>query len=111
MKTILVTAYTVNPCRELENHIEWDFIMQMARFNKVIAVTQKNNKKHIATYWNEHAGSENVKENIQFLYFDWPKWIIFWKKGIFLSMIYHYLWQLTVACWLLTKKLPVDIVH
>jgi glycosyltransferase involved in cell wall biosynthesis len=111
MKTILVTAYSVNPYKESEDGLGWNSIIQIARFNKVIAVTRNINKTHIERYWNEHQEIEALKENIQFLYFDWPKWILFWKKAILLSMIYYYGWQFTVALWLLTKRLAVDIVH
>jgi glycosyltransferase involved in cell wall biosynthesis len=111
MKTVLVTAYNVNPFNKTEDHTAWNFILQIAYLNKVIAVTCKNNKEHIERYWNEYPELQHLKENIQFLYFDWPKFIIFWKKGIFLSTIYFYFWQMTVALWLITKKLAVDIVH
>jgi glycosyltransferase involved in cell wall biosynthesis len=110
MKTLLVTAYNVNPYNKTEDYASWNFIMQIACFNKVIAVTRKNNKEHIDRYWNEHIELQPVKENIQFLYFDLPH-IIFWKKGIFLSAIHNYLWQIAVALWLVTKRLTVDIVH
>jgi glycosyltransferase involved in cell wall biosynthesis len=111
MKTILVTAYNVNPYNKTEDHISWNFIMQIACLNKVIPVTRKSNKKHIDKYWDAHPELQPLKENIQFLYFDWPKWMIFWKKGVFPSAIYYYLWQITVALWLITKKLSIDIVH
>src|SRR4051794_4719533 len=100
MKTILVTAYGVNPYNKTEDHSAWDFIMQIAWLNKVITVTRKSNKEHIDRYWKEHLELHPLKENIQFLYFDWPKFLIFWIKGVFLSAIYYYLWQLTVALWL-----------
>lgn len=111
MKTILVNAYNVNPYNKSEDHTAWNFALQIAYLNKVIAVTRKNNKENIERYWNEHPELQHLKENIQFLYFDWPKYISFWNKGIFLSGLYYYLWQITVALWLITKKLPVDIVH
>ncbi|HEY6978288.1 MAG TPA: glycosyltransferase [Chitinophagaceae bacterium] len=111
MKTILVTAHNLNPYNKTEDHIGWNFIMQIACLNKVIAVTGKDNKKHIERYWNEHSELQPLKGNIQFLYFDWPNWMIFWKKGVVLSTVYYYLWQVTVAVWLITKKLTVDIVH
>src|SRR2546423_473603 len=111
MKTVLVTAYNVNPYNKTEDCISWNFIMQIARLNKVVAVTRKKNKEDINRYWNEHAELKTLKENIYFLYFDWPKWIIFWKNDILLSPIYYYMWQITVALWLITKKLSVDIVH
>src|SRR5436190_15525388 len=93
MKTILVTAYSVNPYNKSEDHTAWNFILQIAYLNKIIAVTRKNNKEYIERYWNEHQELQPLKENIQFLYFDWPKFIIFCKKDNFLSAIYYYIWQ------------------
>ena len=111
MKTILITAYTVNPCKGSKDYLSWNFIIQIAHFNKVIAVTRSDNKTDINKYWDQHPELQALKENIQFLYFDSPKWMGFLKRGILLSMIYYYGWQITVAFWLLTKKLAVDIVH
>jgi glycosyltransferase involved in cell wall biosynthesis len=110
MKTILVTAYCINPYNKTEDCISWNFILQIARLNKVIAVTRKNNKAHIERYWAEHAELQ-AKENLQLLYFDLPKWMTFLSRGVFVTAIYYYLWQITVSLWLSTKKLSIDIVH
>ena len=50
MKTILVTAYAVNPYKGSEDGMGWNFIMQIARYQKVIAVTRINNGPHIEKY-------------------------------------------------------------
>ncbi|UFH54876.1 glycosyltransferase [Spirosoma sp. KNUC1025] len=111
LKTVLVTTYAVNPYKGSEDGMGWNFILQIARYQRVIAVTRPNNQPAIDRYWDEHPELEPLRQRVQFLYFDWPAWLRFWKKGPLLSMIYYYGWQLSLAIWLLRKNLPVDLVH
>ena len=111
MKTILATAYAVNPYKGSEDGMGWNFILQIASNQRVIAVTRPNNQPAIERYWEEHPELAELWERTQFLYFDWPYWLRFWKKGPLLSMIYYYGWQLSLAIWLKRKKLSVDLVH
>lgn len=111
MATILVSAYAVNPFKGSEDAMGWNFVLQIARHNKVIAITRKNNAAHIEKYFAEHPELKETKQRIEFLYFDWPKWMIFWKKGPVLSLIYYYFWQLTLAIWLKSKNVQFDIAH
>src|SRR5262245_59956149 len=111
MRTILITAYAVNPYKGSEDGMGWNFILQAARYHRVIAVTRVNNGPSIRKYQEANPGDKELYRRIRFLYFDWPAWLRWWKKGPLLSMIYFYGWQLTMALWLRRKKLPVDIVH
>lgn len=89
----------------------WNFILQAARYQQVIAVTRPNNQPAIDRYWNAHPELDALRQRVRFLYFDWPFWLRFWKKGPLLSMIYYYGWQLTLAIWLRRQRLAVDLVH
>jgi glycosyltransferase involved in cell wall biosynthesis len=89
----------------------WNFIIQAARFQQVIAVTRPNNQPAIDRYWAAHPELDELRQRVRFLYFDWPFWLRFWKKGPLLSMIYYYGWQLTLAIWLRRQRLQVDLVH
>ena len=108
MATVLMTVYAVNPYKGSEDATGWNFVLQAARFHNVIAVTRKNNQPAIERYIQEKALSQLP---VTFLYVDWPKWMLFWKKGPMLSMIYFYCWQLHVALYLLIKGVKADIVH
>lgn len=77
-KTILATAYAVNPYKGSEDGMGWNYVCQIARFNKVIAVTRKNNRESIEKYLSENSVPE--AGNIRFLYYDLPKWTRFWKR-------------------------------
>ena len=111
MKKILITAYAVNPYKGSEDAMGWNMLLQAARYHEVIAVTRKNNGPSIETYIKEHPEMNEIFSRLSFLYFDWPQWARWWKKGPLLSMIYYYGWQLTLALWLKSKKPDIDIVH
>ena len=111
MNTVLITAYAVNPYKGSEDGMGWNFILQAARFQKVIAVTRENNGPHIVRYLTENPAVAALAANVEFRYFDLPAWTRWWKKGPLLSLIYFYMWQVGLAVWLLSKKLAVDLVH
>lgn len=111
MKTILMTAYAVNPYKGSEDGMGWNFILQAARFQRVVAVTRRNNGPHIVRYLAENPAVAAQAANVEFLYFDLPAWMRWWKKGPLLSLIYFYLWQLGLALWLLRRRPAVDVLH
>lgn len=109
MKKILITAYAVNPYKGSEDGTGWNMIKQIAKNNKVIAISRENNRPDIEKYLKTAKGYE--KENIQFHYYDLPKWARFWKKGAKGSQLYFYLWQLTIPMFVRKLKIPFDIAH
>ena len=111
MRTILVTAYAVNPYKGSEEGTGWNLTSQIAMHNKVVAVTRKNNRGDIEKYMQANATELPYLANITFLYFDLPKWAIAWKKGPLLSALYFYMWQFFVALWLMAKRVNFDIAH
>lgn len=111
MRTILMTAYAVDPYKGSEEGTGWNLIFEAAKNNRVIAVTRKNNKQNIDEYMQMHITHTAVYSNIHFLYFDLPRWLIWWKKGPLLSALYFYIWQICVALWLLYKRPVFDIAH
>ncbi|MGY6743730.1 MAG: glycosyltransferase family 4 protein [Cecembia sp.] len=109
MKTILATAYAINPFKGSEDGMGWNYVLQIARFHKVIAITRKNNQKHIEKY--QQLNPDIKYQNIQFLYFDLPYWMRFWKKGGRGAMLYYLLWQRNIIPFIEKSKLDFDIVH
>jgi len=109
MKKILVTAYAVNPYKGSEDGTGWNMICQIARYQKVVAITRENNEEDIKKYCeeNDFAG----KENLQFLYFDWPWYLRFWKRKNKGALLYFYLWQMTIVRFIKKQKIDYDIVH
>ena len=112
MKKILVTAYAINPTKGSEDFTGWCWILQIAKTNKVIAITRENNKTDIEKFILNHKLNQDVFNNIEFVYFDaLPKKLLFWKKGPLLSMIYYYIWQFFLAFYIIRKKFTFDIIH
>jgi len=108
-KTILATTYAVNPYKGSEDGMGWNFVCQIARFRQVIAITRENNRKPVEKYMLENP-DERYK-NIQFLYFDLPYWMRFWKKGSRGAMLYYWMWQRGVVSFIKKQNLSFDIVH
>lgn len=108
-KTILVTAYAVNPYKGSEDGMGWNFICQIARHNRVIAITRENNRPHIERFILEKPMDPYF--NIKFVYFDLPARLRFWKKGSRGAMLYYQLWQRAVVAFIQKSELQFDIVH
>lgn len=111
MTTILMTAYAVDPYKGSEEGTGWNLVYQTAKRNHVIVVTRKNNRTAIERYMAAHQGADTALGNMQWLYFDLPRWAIVWKKGPLLSALYFYVWQLGVALWLLRVRPAFNIAH
>jgi len=109
MKRILITAYDVNPFKGSESATGWNFIVQAARFHQVAAITRKNNRPHIENYMASRP--QDKYKNIQFYYFDLPKWACFWKRGARGSSLYFFLWQFFIVFFIQSKKIKYNILH
>ena len=90
-KTILATCYAVNPFKGSEDGMGWNFVYQIARFNKVIAITRENNRVAIEKFMAQNP--DPIYQNITYMYFDLPYWMRFWKKGGRGAMLYYTMWQ------------------
>jgi glycosyltransferase involved in cell wall biosynthesis len=108
-KTILATCYAVNPYKGSEDGMGWNFVNQIARFNKVIAITRENNQPAIEKFMAENPNE--LYKNITFLYFDLPYWMRFWKKGGRGAMLYYYMWQRRIVSFIKKQNLNFDIAH
>ncbi|PJJ08301.1 glycosyltransferase involved in cell wall biosynthesis [Flavobacterium sp. 1] len=108
-KTIVATCYAVNPYKGSEDGMGWNFVYQIARFNKVYAITRENNQESIEKYMSQNPDS--VYSNITFLYFDLPYWMRFWKKGGHGDMLYYYMWQIGIVRFIKNKNIQFDIAH
>lgn len=103
-----MTAYDINPYKGSESSTGWNFVIQAARFNKVVAVTRKNNRKNIERYIKEF---DINNSNLAFYYYDFPYYLRFWKKGARGSSLYFYLWQMFMPLFVQNNKIKFDIAH
>lgn len=109
MKTILITAYAVNPYKGSEDGTGWNIICQIARYQKVVAITRKNNRTAIEKYIEENPSEQ--WENMTFQYFDLPVWMRFWKRKSRGALLYFYLWQFFLPLFIKYRKIHFDIAH
>ena len=108
-KTILATCYAVNPFKGSEDGMGWNFVYQIARYNKVFAITRQNNKESIDKFMLQNP--DEVYKNITFLYFDLPYWMRFWKKGSRGALLYYYMWQRGIVSFINKQEIVFDIAH
>ncbi len=108
-KTVLVTAYAVNPFKGSEDGTGWNIIRNLADQNNIVAITRKNNRADIERYLDAQALPEG--QQLHFEYFDLPTWLSFWKKGGRGSSVYHYLWHLGVVFFIMKKRFKFEIAH
>lgn len=106
---VLATTYAVNPYKGSEDGMGWNFILQIARYHQVVAITRKNNKEAIENFMETHPNKHY--QNISFKYYDLPYWMRFWKKGSKGAMLYYYLWQLFMPFFIKSQKITFDLVH
>ncbi|MCH8876472.1 MAG: glycosyltransferase family 4 protein [Chloroflexi bacterium] len=105
---VLVSAFACEPGKGSEPGIGWNWVRQIARFHDVWVITRANNREVI-----EHAVAEEPMPNIQWVYFDLPRWARFWKKGQRGIHLYYYLWQIGIY-WVakrLQGEVGFDLVH
>ncbi len=111
LTTVLITAYAIHPLKGSEDAMGWNYVLQAARYHRVVAVTRKNNRPAIEKFFADNPDHDEIASRIQFLYYDWQKWLIFWKKGPLLSLIYFYCWQACIPAWFKKQNVEVDVVH
>lgn len=106
MKTILVTAYAVNPFKGSEDGTGWNIVKEISKEFKVILITRKNNIEHLNKYL-ESAPPE-LKSRIEYHGFDLSDRVLKLKKmaGSKGHVGYFYLWQRSIIGFL--KKQSFD---
>ena len=91
MKTILITAYAINPYKGSEDGTGWNITKEIAKKFKVILITRKNNVPHLDKFFAEN--EDDTLDNIQYFGFDLSESVMKLKKktGPKNHVIYYYL--------------------
>lgn len=90
-RTILISAYGCEPLKGSEPGIGWNWVLQMAKNNRLHVITRANNQKVIEAYL-----PKDLKKNIIFYYYDTPPFIKSLKhkaKGLY---FYYFCWQMGI---------------
>ena len=86
---IFVSAYACEPDLGSEIGVGWHWVLEMSQYFDLWVLTRESNRHTIEPWIAEHP-----KYNpIHFLYYDWPKWARFWKKGLRGVRTYYNIWQ------------------
>ena len=102
---ILLSAYACEPNEGSEPGVGWHWAHEIEKLgHQVWVFTRSNNKRSIENFY-----QQNTKpEGIDFIYYDLPGWLSFWKKGRRGVHLYYLLWQ--VGAYRLAKELHKQIL-
>lgn len=105
---VLMSAYACEPGKGSEPGVGWETVVEMSHFHDVWVITRANNQTIIESYLSKKGNLEP-----RFVYFDFPRWVSFWKKGPRCINLYYYMWQIGIyfVAKRLIKSVKFDLVH
>lgn len=105
---VLVSAYACEPDKGSEPGVGWNWTKQIARFHEAWVITRANNRESI-----EKELARDPDPNLNFVYYDLPKWLSFWKKKERGLYLYYLLWQIGAykVAWRTNRDVCFDLVH
>lgn len=86
---LFVSAYACEPDLGSEIGVGWHWVLEMSKYFELWVLTRASNRRTIEP-WITHHPQYN---HIHFLYYDWPEWARFWKKGLRGVRTYYNIWQ------------------
>ena len=89
-KRIFVSAYACEPGLGSEIGVGWHWVLEMSKYFDLWVLTRRSNMPNINAWLAENPDFSNIN----FIYYDLPKWARFWKKGLRGVRLYYILWQL-----------------
>ncbi len=87
---IFISAYACEPGLGSEIGVGWHWVLEMSKYFELWVLTRESNRHTIEPWIAEHP----EYSGIHFLYYDWPQWARFWKKGLRGVRTYYNLWQM-----------------
>ena len=86
---IFVSAYACEPGLGSEIGVGWHWVLEMSKYFELWVLTRKSNQSSIDQWFAEN----QWEHKINFVYFDLPKKLRFWKRGLRGVRTYYVLWQ------------------
>ncbi len=86
---IFVSAYACEPDLGSEIGVGWHWVLEMSKYFELWVLTRESNRHTIEPWIAEHPEFGGI----HFLYYDWPEWARFWKKGLRGVRTYYNIWQ------------------
>lgn len=87
---IFISSYACEPNLGSEIGVGWHWVLEMSKYFEIWVLTRKSNKSSIEAWIKDNP----TFSNINFIYFDLPYYLRFWKKGLRGVRIYYNIWQL-----------------
>jgi glycosyltransferase involved in cell wall biosynthesis len=86
---IFVSAYACEPNLGSEIGVGWHWVIEMSKYFELWVLTRKSNRSNIETW----SAKYPEYQSINFIYFDLPYYLRFWKKGLRGVRTYYNIWQ------------------
>ncbi len=86
---IFVSAYACEPGLGSEIGVGWHWVLEMSKYFDLWVLTRESNRSSIEGWLKDNAQGRDI----HFLYYDLPKKLRFWKKGMRGVRTYYMLWQ------------------
>ena len=86
---MFISAYACEPNRGSEIGIGWNWVLQLSKQFELWVLTRRSNKENIEQ-WRKN---NSTGEDIHFVYYDTPRILRFWKKGLRGVRTYYAIWQ------------------
>lgn len=86
---LFVSAYACEPGLGSEIGVGWHWVLEMSKYFELWVLTRESNRHSIEPWIVKHPEFGGI----HWLYYDWPKWARFWKKGLRGVRIYYNIWQ------------------
>lgn len=104
---VLLSAYACEPGKGSEPGVGWNLARELSSRVSLWVITRANNRTAI-----ESSGEDWIKQ-VQWIYWDPPQWLTFWKKGGRGVQLFYGIWQYGVKA-VAQKALAThdfDIIH
>ena len=105
MARILLSAYACEPNRGSEPAVGWNWAVELARLNhRVWVLTRAANRDAI---------ERQSHRDLNFIYYDLPRWMQLWREHFAGKRLYYVLWQWGAVRHIRNRfpDLPFDVVH
>lgn len=84
---VLISAYACEPGRGSEPGVGWNVVRELSSRVSLWVITRANNQAAI------EASGEDWTKQVQWIYWDPPQWLTFWKKGGRGVQLFYLIWQ------------------
>ena len=104
---VLLSAYACEPGKGSEPGVGWNVARELSSRVSLWVITRANNQAAI-----EGSGEDWIKQ-VQWIYWDPPKWLTFWKKGGRGVQLFYGIWQFGLKA-VVAKALAAhdfDVIH